>query len=155
VSASDERFMHGALRLARSSAPFPNPPVGALIVLEGKIVGLGHHEQAGMPHAEAMALRAAGELARGADLYVTLEPCNHTGRTPPCVDAVLAAGIRRVIIGCLDPNPFVRGGGCARLAAAGVEVAFGAWRSEAEALIENWRRQLPVEPNLLNLRRFR
>lgn len=140
--SADEHFMQVALRLARLSAPFPNPPVGALVVLKGTVVGLGHHEQAGMPHAEAIAIKAAGELARGADLYVTLEPCNHSGRTPPCVDAVLSAGIQRVIVGCLDPNPYVRGGGAASLAAAGIEVGFGPWRAEAEALIESWRSSL-------------
>jgi diaminohydroxyphosphoribosylaminopyrimidine deaminase/5-amino-6-(5-phosphoribosylamino)uracil reductase len=149
--STDERFMQAALRLARLSAPFPNPPVGALVVLNGTVVGLGHHEQAGMPHAEAIALKAAGELARGADLYVTLEPCNHSGRTPPCVDAVSSSGIQRVIIGCLDPNPYVRGGGAARLAAAGVEVGFGPWRAEAESLIESWRLSLWFAPKSAKL----
>jgi len=142
VNDVDGSFMAAALRLARLSAPFPNPSVGALVVLEGRVVGLGHHERAGMQHAETIALSAAGELARGADLYVTLEPCNHTGRTAPCVDAILRAGIQRVIVGCLDPNPFVVGGGCARLAAAGVVVGFGPWRAEAEAAIDAWQRSL-------------
>jgi len=131
--------MHAALRLARLAAPYPNPAVGALVVLSGEIVGVGYHERAGAAHAETVALAAAHQLARGADLYVTLEPCNHHGRTPPCVDAILRAGIRRVVIGCLDPNPKVCGGGCARLAADGVAIAFGPWRSEAEALIESWK----------------
>lgn len=134
--------MRAALRLARLCEPDPNPPVGALVVLDRRIVGIGHHERAGMPHAEVIALRAAGELARGADLYVTLEPCNHTGKTPPCVEAVLRAGIRRVIVGCLDPNPFVRGGGCASLARQGVSVSLGPWGAEAERAIEPWRRSL-------------
>ena len=138
----DETYIQAALRLARLSAPFPNPSVGALVVLDGRIVGMGHHELAGAAHAEVVALAAAGERARGAELYVSLEPCNHFGRTPPCVDAIVRAGIRRVVIGCLDPNPKVRGGGCAQLAAAGVAVGFGPWRPEAESLIEPWRRSL-------------
>ena len=138
----DETYIQAALRLARLSAPFPNPSVGAVIVLDGNIVGIGHHEIAGTAHAEVVALASAGERARGAELYVSLEPCNHFGRTPPCVDAIVSAGIRRVVVGCLDPNPRVIGGGCARLAAAGVAVAFGPWRPEAESLIEGWRRSL-------------
>jgi diaminohydroxyphosphoribosylaminopyrimidine deaminase/5-amino-6-(5-phosphoribosylamino)uracil reductase len=134
--------MEAALRLAQLSAPYPNPPVGALVVGNGNILAIGHHEAAGSPHAEAVALTAAGARARGADLFVTLEPCNHFGRTPPCVDAILASGIRRVVIGCLDPNPAVCGGGCARLAAHGVGVAFGTWRPAAEALIQAWRQSL-------------
>lgn len=146
----DGYFMRAALRLARLSAPFPNPPVGALVVLNGHVIGLGHHERAGGPHAEAAALAAAGELARGADLFVTLEPCNHHGRTPPCVDAILAAGVRRVIVGCLDPNTQVRGGGCARLAEHGISVVFGSWRAQAERAIEPWSARL-VLANRLNL----
>jgi diaminohydroxyphosphoribosylaminopyrimidine deaminase / 5-amino-6-(5-phosphoribosylamino)uracil reductase len=138
----DETYMHAALRLARLTAPFPNPPVGAVVVLNGSIVGIGHHERAGAAHAEMVALASAAERARGAELYVSLEPCNHFGRTPPCVDAIVSAGIARVVVGCLDPNPQVRGGGCAQLAAAGVAVAFGPWRPEAEALIEGWRSSL-------------
>jgi diaminohydroxyphosphoribosylaminopyrimidine deaminase / 5-amino-6-(5-phosphoribosylamino)uracil reductase len=135
----DQNYMRAALRLARLNAPFPNPPVGAVVVLDGSIVGMGHHERAGAAHAETVALASAGNRARGAELYVSLEPCNHFGRTPPCVDAIVSAGIKRVVIGCLDPNPQVCGGGCARLAAAGVAVAFGPWRPEAEALIDGWR----------------
>ena len=141
-ACSDETYMHAALRLARICAPFPNPSVGALVVLWGQVVGLGHHERAGAAHAEAVALAAAGAHAVGATLYVSLEPCNHFGRTSPCVDAILRAGISRVVIGCLDPNPRVSGGGCARLAAHGVAIAFGPWRAEAEALIEPWRASL-------------
>jgi diaminohydroxyphosphoribosylaminopyrimidine deaminase/5-amino-6-(5-phosphoribosylamino)uracil reductase len=139
---TDACFMEAAFRLARLSAPHPNPPVGALVVRDGSVLAIGHHEVAGGPHAEAIALAAAGERARGAELFGTLEPCNHFGRTPPCVDAILASGIRRVVIGCLDPNPTVCGGGCARLAAEGVLVAFGSWRPAAEALIHGWRQSL-------------
>jgi diaminohydroxyphosphoribosylaminopyrimidine deaminase / 5-amino-6-(5-phosphoribosylamino)uracil reductase len=141
---SDDHFMAAALRLAGLSAPHPNPPVGALVVRDGNILGMGHHEAAGGPHAEVIALAAAGERARGAELFVTLEPCNHFGRTPPCVEAILASGIRRVVIGCLDPNLEVCGGGCARLAEQGVCVAFGSWRPAAEALIQAWRQSLLV-----------
>ena len=99
----------------------PNPVVGAVVVLDGEVVGEGWHERAGGPHAEVNALRAAGERARGAMLYVTLEPCANRGSTPPCVDAVLAAGIARVVIGARDPNPAMAGG-AERLRAAGVDV---------------------------------
>ena len=99
----------------------PNPVVGAVVVRDGEVVGEGWHERAGGPHAEVVALEAAGERARGATLYVTLEPCTHHGRTPPCVDRVLAAGVARVVAGSLDPNPKARGG-VERLRAGGVEV---------------------------------
>jgi len=99
----------------------PNPIVGAVVVRDGEVVGEGWHERAGGPHAEVGALEAAGERARGATLYVTLEPCTHHGRTPPCVDRVLEAGVARVVVGSLDPNPKARGG-VERLRAGGVEV---------------------------------
>jgi diaminohydroxyphosphoribosylaminopyrimidine deaminase / 5-amino-6-(5-phosphoribosylamino)uracil reductase len=99
----------------------PNPVVGAVVVRDGEVVGEGWHERAGGPHAEVVALEAAGERARGATLYVTLEPCTHHGRTPPCVDRVLEAGVARVVAGSLDPNPKARGG-VERLRAGGVEV---------------------------------
>ena len=107
----DELYMRRALRLAgrglgRTS---PNPPVGAVVVRRGKVVGQGFHRRAGLAHGEAAALKAAGAFARGATLYVTLEPCAHHGRTPPCVDAVLASGVREVVVGTRDPNPKVRG----------------------------------------------
>jgi diaminohydroxyphosphoribosylaminopyrimidine deaminase/5-amino-6-(5-phosphoribosylamino)uracil reductase len=133
-------YMKLALSLAARGAGWvsPNPMVGAVVVKEGQVVGRGYHRRAGAPHAEVEALRAAGEAARGADLYVTLEPCNHQGRTPPCTQAILAAGVRRVIIAARDPNPRVTGGGAEFLAARGVEVAEGLLAAEARRLNEAW-----------------
>lgn len=112
----------------------PNPRVGCVIADEERVVAEGWHERAGGPHAEAVALAIAGSAARGATAYVTLEPCCHQGRTPPCADALIAAGLRRVCYAIRDPNPRVSGGGAARLAAAGIEVACGALAREARAL---------------------
>ncbi|MBI5569539.1 MAG: bifunctional diaminohydroxyphosphoribosylaminopyrimidine deaminase/5-amino-6-(5-phosphoribosylamino)uracil reductase RibD [Desulfomonile tiedjei] len=109
-------------RLGRTS---PNPVVGAVIVKNGEVVGEGYHRAAGEPHAEVEAIRAAGSQARGAELFVTLEPCNHHGRTPPCTSAILEAGIKKVWYGIDDPNPGVRGGGALTLRQAGIEVAGG------------------------------
>jgi diaminohydroxyphosphoribosylaminopyrimidine deaminase/5-amino-6-(5-phosphoribosylamino)uracil reductase len=118
------RKMRLALRLAAQGKgkTSPNPPVGAVVVKAGRVVGRGYHRQAGLPHAEVDALRQAGEAARGETLYVTLEPCNHHGRTPPCTEAIVAAGIARVVFGQADPNPGVSGGGGAVLQAAGLQV---------------------------------
>jgi diaminohydroxyphosphoribosylaminopyrimidine deaminase/5-amino-6-(5-phosphoribosylamino)uracil reductase len=129
-----------ALSLAARGAGWvsPNPMVGAVVVKEGRVVGRGFHRRAGAPHAEVEALRSAGEAARGADLYVTLEPCNHQGRTPPCTQAILAAGVRRVIIAAHDPNPQVTGGGAEFLAGRGVEVHEGLLAAEARRLNEAW-----------------
>lgn len=129
-----------ALRLAAKGAGWvsPNPMVGAVVVKDGRIVGRGYHRRVGLPHAEVEALRNAGEAARGADLYVTLEPCNHQGRTPPCTQAILAAGIRRVIIAARDPNPQVTGGGAEFLAAQGVDISLGVLEAEARQLNEAW-----------------
>jgi diaminohydroxyphosphoribosylaminopyrimidine deaminase/5-amino-6-(5-phosphoribosylamino)uracil reductase len=131
----DERFMRIALEVARRGSPAPNPHVGAAIVRDGLLVEVGHHERAGQAHAERHALSLAQDRAVGATLYVTLEPCNHHGRTPPCVDAIVKAGISRVVIGCLDPNLNVAGGGAARLARLGIGVRMGVCQAEAEALI--------------------
>ena len=129
--------MARALQLARRglfSTP-PNPSVGCVIVdRDGAVVGEGHHERAGGPHAEVEALRQAGAAARGATVYVSLEPCTHFGRTPPCADALLEAGIGRVIAAMRDPNPSVDGGGLQRLARAGVSVAVGLLEGEAREL---------------------
>jgi diaminohydroxyphosphoribosylaminopyrimidine deaminase/5-amino-6-(5-phosphoribosylamino)uracil reductase len=112
---------------------YPNPLVGAVVVRDGEVVGEGWHERRGEPHAEVNALRAAGDRARGATLYVSLEPCTHHGATPPCADAILEAGVARVVVGVRDPNPSVSGGGVERLRDAGVDVEVvqgePAWRS--------------------------
>ena len=138
------RWMDLALGLARRAegATSPNPPVGAVVVSGGRLVGWGYHRHAGTAHAEAEALRRAGAQARGATLYVTLEPCNHTGRTPPCCDAVLASGIRRVVIGARDPNPVTDGRGMARLRRHGVSVVTGVRQQEAKALIAPFRKAM-------------
>ncbi|AFY47256.1 diaminohydroxyphosphoribosylaminopyrimidine deaminase [Nostoc sp. PCC 7524] len=123
----DRAMMQRCLELARRALgrTSPNPLVGAVVVKDGKIVGEGFHPRAGEPHAEVFALRAAGDLARGATVYVNLEPCNHYGRTPPCSEGLIAAGVAKVVVGMVDPNPLVAGGGIARLRAAGVEVLVG------------------------------
>jgi len=135
---ADRRAMALALRLARRGAGYtsPNPMVGAVVVRDGAIEGRGYHRRVGGPHAEVEALRQAGEAARGATLYVTLEPCNHHGRTPPCTEAVLAAGITRVVIASMDPNPRVAGGGAEYLRERGLVVETGLLEAEALRLNE-------------------
>ncbi len=129
----DESYMREALRIAEYARgrTSPNPLVGAVIVRDGAIVASGWHRAAGEPHAEIHALRMAGELARGATLYVTLEPCAHHGRTGPCAEAVIAAGLARVVIALSDPNPLVAGRGIHLLTAAGIEVTTGICEDEA------------------------
>ena len=133
---NDHGWMAHALRLARRGlyTTDPNPRVGCVLVSGDQVVGEGWHARAGGPHAEIHALRAAGERARGATAYVTLEPCSHHGRTPPCADALLEAGVARVVAAMQDPNPLVAGQGLARLRAGGVEVASGVLQAQAEAL---------------------
>jgi len=132
--------MELALRLAAKGAGWvsPNPMVGAVVVREGEIVGRGYHRAAGLPHAEVEALNRAGAAARGADLYVTLEPCNHQGRTPPCTAAVMQAGIRRLVIATRDPNPRVNGGGAEFLQSQGLQVETGLLADQARRLNEAW-----------------
>lgn len=134
----DEMFMREALRIARNAEgrTSPNPLVGAVIVRDGSIVAEGWHRKAGTPHAEVHALRMAGDLAKGATLYVTLEPCAHVGRTGPCAVAVRDAGIRRVVVAMSDPNPLVAGKGIQILRDAGVEVTVGVCEAEARQLNE-------------------
>src|ERR1700756_2049698 len=129
----DERFMALALSLGRRGLgrTWPNPAVGAVIVKDGIIIGRGWTQPGGRPHAEAEALARAGEAARGATLYVTLEPCSHVGKSPPCADAVIAAGISRVVSAIEDPNPLVAGQGYAKLRAAGITVETGLGAREA------------------------
>ena len=133
VCADDVRYMSRALELARHGlyTTDPNPRVGCVLVRDGVVVGEGFHERAGEPHAEVLALRAAGDAAAGATAYVTLEPCAHHGRTPPCADALIAARIARVVAAISDPNPLVSGGGFKRLVQAGIETAAGVCETEA------------------------
>lgn len=132
----DHRHMAEALRLAARGlcSTRPNPRVGCVVVRDGKVVGRGFHHHAGGPHAEVIALGEAGAAAAGATAYVTLEPCNHHGRTPPCVDALIAARVARVVYACDDPNPRVAGQGAARLRAAGVVVDAGPLGTDAREL---------------------
>jgi diaminohydroxyphosphoribosylaminopyrimidine deaminase / 5-amino-6-(5-phosphoribosylamino)uracil reductase len=131
--AADQRFMQLALTLGRrgQGRTWPNPAVGAVVVKDGIIVGRGWTQPGGRPHAEPEALKRAGEAARGATLYVTLEPCSHFGKSPPCADAIIAAGIARVVSAIEDPNPEVAGQGHARLRAAGITVDVGLGAAEA------------------------
>lgn len=138
----DERWMDLALVHARSGRPSPNPHVGAVVVKNNELVATGHHERAGADHAETAAVRAAGERAAGATLYVTLEPCNHHGRTPPCTDAVIGAKIARVVVGCLDPNPHVDGGGIEELRSAGIEVTLGVRETQCRTQILPWTKHV-------------
>lgn len=137
-SPEDFRFMDMALDLARRGAGWtsPNPMVGAVVVRDGEVVGKGFHKRVGGPHAEPNAIDDAGPMAEGATLYVTLEPCNHTGRTPPCTERILSAGIQKVVVAMDDPNPDVAGGGNARLREAGIAVMFGVREAEAMQLNE-------------------
>lgn len=135
----DAEMMAMALEEASKALPSPNPPVGAIVVdASGEVVARAHHTRAGEEHAEALALASMGDRARGGTLYVTLEPCNHEGHTPPCVDAILASGVSRVVIGCLDPNPNVPGGGAERLKASGIQVDVGVCGAQARATIAPW-----------------
>jgi len=137
---NDATYMKLALSLAAKGAGrvSPNPMVGAVVVKEDRIIGRGYHRAYGKPHAEVEALKKAGAAAQGADLYVTLEPCNHQGKTPPCTQAVLNAGIRRVVMATRDPNPRVNGGGAEFLQAQGVQVEIGLLADEARRLNEAW-----------------
>jgi len=142
--ARDARYMARALRLARRGlyTTDPNPRVGCVLVRGDEIVGEGWHERAGGPHAELEALREAGDRARGATAYVSLEPCAHFGRTPPCSDALLRAGVARLVVAMVDPNPLVAGQGIARLRDAGIETESGLMEEQAEALNRGFLRRM-------------
>ena len=141
ITSDDRRYMQEALDLAKRaiSQTHPNPAVGALILdAQGTVVGRGYHPQAGLPHAEVYALRAAGQAAEGGTAYVTLEPCNHFGRTPPCALALIDAKVSRVVVGTVDPNPLVGGQGIERIRNAGITVAVGCLEDECYALNKEW-----------------
>ncbi len=143
-SEFDQRCMARALELAERglNTTDPNPRVGSVIARGHKIIGEGWHERAGELHAEILALRAAGDASGGADVFVTLEPCSHFGRTPPCVDALLKAGVRRVVCAMVDPDPRVRGSGIKRLEDAGIRVESGLCEAEARALNPGYIRRM-------------
>jgi diaminohydroxyphosphoribosylaminopyrimidine deaminase/5-amino-6-(5-phosphoribosylamino)uracil reductase len=134
----DEKFMREALRQARKGMgqTSPNPTVGAVIVRNGKVLSTGYHREAGLPHAEVEALNKLGAKATGDTLYVTLEPCNHYGRTPPCTEAIVSSGIKRVVVGMKDPNPGVSGGGCEFLRDNGIQVKAGVLETECRQINE-------------------
>lgn len=140
----DAHYMARALELARQGlySTHPNPRVGCVIVRDGQVVGEGWHVRAGEPHAEVHALRAAGDLARGATAYVTLEPCSHHGRTPPCADALVNAGVARVVAAMQDPNPEVAGRGLQRLAQAGIATHSGVLEAEARAINKGFLKRM-------------
>ncbi|MET0061844.1 MAG: bifunctional diaminohydroxyphosphoribosylaminopyrimidine deaminase/5-amino-6-(5-phosphoribosylamino)uracil reductase RibD [Candidatus Thiodiazotropha endolucinida] len=135
-SALDQRFMARAIQLARLGwySTHPNPRVGCLIVKEGEVIAEGYHRRAGEPHAERNALAKAGVAASGATAYVTMEPCCHHGRTPPCTEALIESGVKRVVVGMPDPNPLVAGQGLELLRQAGIQVTEGVMRPQVEAL---------------------
>ena len=131
-------YMRRAIELAKRGNTAPNPMVGAVLVKAGKTIAEGFHSYAGGPHAEVVALRKAGKKAKGADLYVNLEPCCHQGRTPPCTDAIIKSGVSKVYIGMKDPNKLVNGKGIRRLKAAGIKVSLGLWKEHCEKLNEGF-----------------
>jgi len=149
TSAADHAHMAHALQLAARGlyTTTPNPRVGCVIVKDGRVVGVGWHQRVGMLHAEIHALKAAGAAARGAAVYVTLEPCSHHGRTPPCAEALIQAGVTRVLAAMRDPNPLVAGGGITMLTLAGIQAEVGLMEAEARALnsgfISRMTRQRP------------
>lgn len=154
ADAHDLRFMQHALRLARKAVGLasPNPPVGCVIVKDGAILGEGFHQYELRDHAEVVALKQAGGGVRGGTLYVTLEPCNITGRTGPCIEAVIAAGISRVVAAMEDPNPKVSGQGFARLREAGIAVETGVLEEEAQKLNEAFSHWITTHKPLVTLK---
>src|SRR5579863_1192250 len=154
AAAIDVCFMDHALALAERGVALasPNPNVGAVLVRNGKIVGEGFHTYDGLRHAEILALDAAGEAARGATLYINLEPCCHVGRTGPCTQALIAAGVARVVAAMADPNPAVAGRGFQQLRAAGIEVSTGLREAEAWRLNESFARWIVSRKPLVTLK---
>ncbi len=152
--STDEKYLQQALKLAARGRgrTSPNPMVGALVVKNDTIVGKGFHPAAGKPHAEVYALREAGEMARQATMYVTLEPCNHQGRTPPCTEAIIAAGINRVVIGMEDPNPKVAGSGITRLRGAGIETVSGILEDKCRRLNEAYIKYITTRTPFVTLK---
>lgn len=146
-SLADQKYMTRALKLARQGegSTSPNPMVGAVVVKDGEIIGEGYHQQYGGPHAEVFALQAAGEEAQGADIYVTLEPCSHFGKTPPCAQKVIDSGIKRAVIAMVDPNPEVAGRGIKMLQEAGIEVEVGLFKQKAETLNESFLKYIQTD----------
>jgi diaminohydroxyphosphoribosylaminopyrimidine deaminase/5-amino-6-(5-phosphoribosylamino)uracil reductase len=140
ILQADMRFMSKAINLARKAEGLtsPNPMVGALLVKDGRIIAEDFHKKAGTPHAETLVISCAGPSAKGSTMYVNLEPCNHYGKTPPCVDAIIAAGITRVVVAMKDPNPNVKGGGIEKLKEAGVRVDLGILQERASLLNEKY-----------------
>jgi diaminohydroxyphosphoribosylaminopyrimidine deaminase/5-amino-6-(5-phosphoribosylamino)uracil reductase len=140
AATNDSTWMHRAIRLAERGRGLasPNPPVGAVVVRDGAAIAQGFHRGPGTAHAEIEAIEAAGEATRGATLYLTLEPCTHQGRTPPCAPEVIAAGFGRVVIGTTDPNPVVDGRGVAELRRAGIDVSIGVLNAESDRLIQSF-----------------
>ncbi|MDP2969167.1 MAG: bifunctional diaminohydroxyphosphoribosylaminopyrimidine deaminase/5-amino-6-(5-phosphoribosylamino)uracil reductase RibD, partial [Deltaproteobacteria bacterium] len=135
---NDEHWMKRALRLAERGRgrTSPNPMVGAVLVKDGKVVGEGYHVRSGEAHAEIVALRKAGDEARGSVLYINLEPCTHYGKTPPCAPALIEAGVKRAVVGMEDPNPLVKGRGLEMLRAAGLDVEVGILKETCRSLNE-------------------
>lgn len=154
TTAADAVFMDRALELAARGVALtsPNPQVGAVLVRDGRVVGEGFHTYDGVRHAEIIALEAAGESARGATLYINLEPCCHTGRTGPCTQALIAAGVARVVAAMPDPNPAVAGRGFKQLRAAGIEVSAGLREAEARRLNESFARWIVSRKPLVTLK---
>ncbi|MFQ5585273.1 MAG: bifunctional diaminohydroxyphosphoribosylaminopyrimidine deaminase/5-amino-6-(5-phosphoribosylamino)uracil reductase RibD [Thermodesulfobacteriota bacterium] len=150
----DERYMKMAIGLARRGVgkTNPNPAVGAVIVKDGTVVGKGYHRRAGLPHAEIEALRDAGNRAKGGVLYVTLEPCDHTGRTPPCTESIIAAGVKNVVVGAGDPNPLVTGRGVRRLRRAGIAVTTDMLESECSGINEAYNKYITLRRPYVTLK---
>lgn len=151
---SHEFYMDLALTNARTmnGQTFPNPLVGSVIVNDNRIVGVGAHLKAGEPHAEIHALRMAGEAARGGTIYVTLEPCSHFGRTGPCAQAIIDAGLKRVVIAALDPNPLVAGNGVKMLKDAGIEIVTGVREEESLQMNEVFNKFITTKTPFVTLK---